>query len=190
MPLRIAAIKIVADMARSRATVGLLLVACAVACAPHAALPGPPLVRPMPAGADWAGVYASPTHGDINLLVTDQRADGGYRTPDGILGKLCGAIDGDQIRFVWREQRKNDYGHRIPWFGRGYLVYSAGAAGRPDELHGQWGLEYSEVGTALMAVKRQGQPPDIWSLRPGSVEETDDDSQYDEFDDDGFDEDQ
>ncbi len=181
-----------AHMARSRAVASLLLViASGMACAPRGAAPTQPMVQPspMPAGADWAGVYTSPTHGDIHLLVTDQRADGMYKRTDGAPGKLWGAIDGNQIHFVWREQRRNDYGHRIQWFGRGYLVYSVGQAGRPDELHGQWGLEYSEVGTALTAVKRRGIAPDIWSLRRGGSDETDDDSEYDELDDDAFDQD-
>lgn len=165
----------------------LIVVASAPACGRGPTAPPLAQPAPLPPGVSWQGVYTSATHGEIHLLVTDGRADAVYRTPEGVLGKWWGAVDGDQIRFVWREQRRNEHGHRIPWFGRGYLVYKPGAGGRPDSLEGEWGLEYSESGQPLNALKRPGLSPDIWTTRVNGEESDEDGDEYEELEDDDFD---
>jgi hypothetical protein len=119
----------------------------------------------MPEGAAWPGVYASEPRGDIHIVVTDRRADGAWRAPDGAYGELWGEITGNEIRYVWRERRRDERGYPIPWFGRGYFVYEPG-----DRIRGEWGLQYDESGERLTAVKRLGTPPDLLAVRSTNAE--------------------
>jgi hypothetical protein len=129
-------------------------------------VPAPPVVEPgpMPAGGEWRGVYASKTHGDLHVLITDGRADGAWRTPDGVYGELWGEVLGNEIRYMWREVRKDAQGRRIAWFGRGYFVYTV-RNGEPDEISGQWGLEWREAGEEWSAVKKPGLQPNLDAVR-------------------------
>jgi hypothetical protein len=150
---------------RRIAFVALLALGAAACSRPFE--PAPPVVEPgpMPQGREWQGVYSSLSHGDLHILVTDQRADAAWRTPDGVYGEFWGAIDGNEVRYVWRESRRNASGNRIPWFGRGYFVYTVPGRERPDELIGEWGLDQREVGERWIAVKRDGKAPDLDGLR-------------------------
>jgi hypothetical protein len=153
-----------------------LIAAVGPACARRAE-PPPPIVppAPMPPGADWQGVYTSGTHGDLHLRITDERADGAWRTPDGVYGKLWGAVQGDQIRYAWSERRRNDRGYRIPWFGRGYFVYRASDTSAPDRITGEFGLDWAEMGERWAAVKIPGVEPDLVAVRAGLGDDGDDD---------------
>jgi len=150
---------------RRAAIIALLALGAAACTRPFE--PAPPVVQPgpMPEGRNWQGVYASRSHGDLHIVVTDRRADAAWRTPAGIYGEFWGAIEGNEIRYMWRESRRNASGFRIPWFGRGYFVYTVQGSERPDELVGEWGLDQSEVGERWVAFKREGQAPDIEGLR-------------------------
>jgi hypothetical protein len=113
----------------------------------------------MPAGATWQGVYVSKTKGELDVVLSDRRADGSWRTPDGIHGSLWGAVDGNTLHYMWSEQRTNERGEPIDWFGRGYFVYRVD--GPTHTITGEWGLDENETGNAWTAVKRIGEKPKL-----------------------------
>jgi hypothetical protein len=112
----------------------------------------------MPSGGTWEGVYVSKSHGVLNVVVSDRRADGVWRTRDGVRGSLWGAVEGNTLRYQWSERRKNARGEPVAWFGRGYFVYRV-VNGKTHLINGEWGLDVNEAGNAWNAVKRLGKKP-------------------------------
>lgn len=114
----------------------------------------------MPAGGTWQGVYVNAVKGELDVVVSGRRADGVWHTPDGVRGSLWGAIDGNALRYMWSEGRKNERGEPIAWFGRGYFVYKVVDL-KTQIIAGEWGLDENEVGNPWKAVKRIGQEPKL-----------------------------
>ena len=53
----------------------------------------------MPAGAEWQGVYYSPTYGYLHLLVDGKTAQGAWRTGGGdAWGEMQGEVDGNVLQ--------------------------------------------------------------------------------------------
>ncbi|HEX4475211.1 MAG TPA: hypothetical protein VH142_09050 [Polyangiaceae bacterium] len=136
----------------------------------------PPHVLPkpsdMPEGAEWSGVYFSPTYGNLHLIKDGATASGKWRTAAGDKwGELSGNVTGDLFTFEWKETTIGMVGPSAMKTGRGYFKFV-----RPpgehvnDEIHGEWGLGTTDYGVSWDAVKQRNAKPDPDSVVPDETQ--------------------
>lgn len=120
----------------------------------------------MPVGGKWAGVYYNQIYGYLHITETGSGMVGRWKTSDGTRwGEMSGTAEGNLIRFEWTEHKMGMVGPTSITKGKGYFVYK-----RPDgdnvddELHGEWGLEDSEVGNTWDCTKQRNMKPDLKSV--------------------------
>jgi hypothetical protein len=124
----------------------------------------------MPPLADWAGVYYSPIFGYLHLVRVKTIVKGRWLRPrKDYWGELSGDVQGNLLRFVWKEHAIGAVGPKATKSGRGYFVYSR-LPGRPvnDTLEGQVGSGKDEVGTEWGAVKQLNVNPSPDSIGPAA----------------------
>jgi hypothetical protein len=118
-------------------------------------------VGPMPAGGSFTGVWFSPQYGEMHIEQSGSTAIGRY-TKDERQGRLQGSVEGDVLRFEWKEKREMVVGRPAESKGHGYFkVYK-----KEDEdtwnLQGEWGTDASETGGGpWTAVKSKARQPDV-----------------------------
>lgn len=116
---------------------------------------------PMPSGEMFTGFYRSQLMGDINMQQTGDAVVADYeydRAQCHVLGHFEGTVEGNLLRFSWRED-KRACGFQTPITGRGYMLYDVSQEGevRRGHLYGEIGLNDSDRGDGqLMAVKVPG----------------------------------
>ena len=121
----------------------------------------------MPPGATWTGVYYSEIYGYLHLIKEGDTVNGRWRTTDGAeWGELTGKVDGNLLRYSWKNHKIGMVGPSASTSGKGYFVYSRPHKGEADEIHGQWGLQDSDSGSKWDCVKQKGMKPNFKSVLP------------------------
>jgi hypothetical protein len=122
----------------------------------------------MPAGGSFTGVWFSPQYGEMHIEQSGATAIGRY-TKDERNGRLQGNVEGDVLRFEWKEHRELIVGRPVETKGHGYFkIYK-----KEDEdtwnLTGEWGTDASETGGGpWTAVKSKSRQPDVTGDGSGS----------------------
>jgi hypothetical protein len=129
-----------------------LLVGCAGASPATANRPPP---GPMPAGANWRGVYQGPYHIALNVWTQGNRASGNWRAVGDREGQFFGTVFGNLLVLNWTERA---VGNAETWSGRGYFVYSVEEAGKPHQIYGEWSMGRNGRSSPWWAVKRAEDP--------------------------------
>jgi hypothetical protein len=144
---------------RSIQLVALVAVALAAACASTGA---PPIqVKSMPEGGSFTGVWFSPQYGEMHVLQSGSSAIGRY-TKDERVGRLQGNIEGDVMRFEWKEQRELIVGRPVTTKGHGYFRIVKDDVENSWKLLGEWGNDDAERGGGpWTAVKSRTRKPEI-----------------------------
>lgn len=126
----------------------------------------------MPVGAEWRGVYYSPTYGSLHLVEEGDNIKGRWRTTGGeAWGELTGKADGNLLRYEWIEHKIGLVGPSATSSGRGYFKYVKPSSGvDPDEIKGEWGLNDAETGNPWTATKQNNVQPNPDSVMPDEVE--------------------
>jgi hypothetical protein len=119
---------------------------------------------PMPEGEQWQGVYFHPVYGYLHLVEEGSNVVGRWkRTDHSHWGELSGTVAGNVFHYQWKEHKIGMVGAAATTKGRGYFVYKVNKEGI-GELHGQFGLNESEVGSDWKSVKQLRMPPDLKSI--------------------------
>jgi len=125
----------------------------------------------MPAGGEWQGVYFSPLYGYLHIVADGKACNGGWRTAAGdAFGELHGEIDGNLLKYEWKERRIGAVGADAVKKGKGYFVYKIPKEGEAHEIKGEWGLGDNEAGNSWQAVKQKNMPPDLKAVQPDEYE--------------------
>jgi hypothetical protein len=130
---------------------------------------------PMPSGETFSGFYRSQLMGDINMQQTGDAVVADYeydRAQCHVLGHLEGTVQGNLLRFAWRED-KRQCGFQTPVTGRGYMLYDVSQEGevRRGHLYGHIGLNDADRGDGeLAAVKVPGRDPVLRSQQSSGGE--------------------
>jgi hypothetical protein len=119
---------------------------------------------PMPEGEQWQGVYFHPVYGHLHLVEEGSNVVGRWkRTDHSHWGELSGTIAGNVFHYQWKEHKIGMVGAASTTKGKGYFVYKVNTEGI-GELHGQFGLNDSEIGSDWKSVKQLRMPPDLKSI--------------------------
>jgi hypothetical protein len=125
----------------------------------------------MPQGGEWQGVYFSPLYGYLHIVTDGKAVNGAWRTAAGdAFGELHGEIDGNVLKYEWKERRIGAVGADAVKKGKGYFVYTIPKEGEAHEIHGEWGLGDDTGGNKWQAVKQKNMPPDLKSVQPDEYE--------------------
>jgi hypothetical protein len=126
----------------------------------------------MPAGGDWSGVYYSPTYGTLHLVKEGASVSGKWRTTSGDKwGELHGEVDGDLLKYEWKETTIGMVGPTATKTGKGYFKYVVPSDPNGEhEIKGEWGLGGSDVGNPWSAIKQRNQRPDPDSVVPDETQ--------------------
>ena len=137
-------------------TLTCLALTSAVSCsATSPAAASRPTPGPMPAGASWRGFYQGPYHLMLNVWTQGRRARGNWRALGDREGAFTGRVQGNLLLIDWSEHAVSG---GEAWSGRGYFVYAAGKAGKPDQIFGEWSMGPSGAANSWWAVKRGADP--------------------------------
>ncbi len=119
---------------------------------------------PMPEGESWQGVYFHPVYGYLHLVEEGSNVVGRWkRTDHSHWGEMSGTTAGNVLHYQWKEHKIGMVGAAATTHGKGYFVYKVNKDGI-GELHGQFGLDNSEVGSDWKNVKQVRMPPDLKSI--------------------------
>lgn len=125
----------------------------------------------MPEKGEWQGVYYSPIYGYLHIVADGSSVNGGWRTAAGdAFGELHGEIDGNLLKYEWKERRIGAVGADAIKKGKGYFVYTIPTEDEAHEIQGEWGLGANEAGNTWKAVKQKNMPPDLKSVQPDEYE--------------------
>lgn len=138
-----------------RALIVLLCGLAACGCGSKPAVDAAPAPGPMPAGSSWRGVYQGPYHIALNIWTQGSQASGNWRAVGDREGEFSGTVFGNLLVLDWNEHAT---GSAERWSGRGYFVYRPGAAGKPAQIYGEWGMGRSDRQSPWWAVKRADEP--------------------------------
>jgi hypothetical protein len=106
----------------------------------------------MPEGGAWQGRWFSVQYGDMTMCQTGSQIVGTYEK-DSRTGTFQGTVQGDLLRFQWREEREMVVGRPNVNEGRGYFQYIVG----DDSDHyavGEWGFDNAELGGGPWRARR------------------------------------
>ena len=117
----------------------------------------------MPAGESWVGVYYNPVYGYLHMVEQDGNVVGRWkRTDSSHWGELTGTVEGNVMRFTWKEHQYGAIGPNSDVKGTGVFVYKTAEAA--PELDGQYALEDSDSVGAWHCVKQLNTKPDLNSI--------------------------
>jgi hypothetical protein len=126
----------------------------------------------MPADGKWRGVYYSQLYGHLHLVADGTAVSGKWRTAAGDKwGEMNGRVEGDLLRYTWKEHRIGMFGPNATSEGNGYFRYVVPKDENADhEIHGEWGLGDSDAGNPWDAIKQRNMDPDPDSVMPDEAE--------------------
>lgn len=140
---------------RPRLVLGLALALAGVSgCGGVSRTAAAPEPGPMPANAQWQGVYQGPYHIQLQIQTKGNQATGTWRAVGGREGEFSGTVSGNLLVLDYTER---DLASSEARSGRGYFVYRAGKGGA-DEISGEWGLGSGGARDAWWAIKRSTEP--------------------------------
>lgn len=149
---------------------GLLSAAALPACGGEEKVVNKAQLKPgsMPPEGKWRGVYYSPLYGFLHIISDGSSVSGTWRTAAGDKwGEMNGKVEGDLMRFTWKEHRIGMFGPNATTEGNGYFRYIVPEAENADhELQGEWGLGDSDSGNPWKAIKQRNVEPDLESVLP------------------------
>jgi len=115
---------------------------------------------PMPSGGSFTGVWFSPQYGRMDMVQNGSSVIGRY-VKDERKGDIQGTVEGNVLRFEWRERRELVSGRPTITRGRGYFRYAIDANGE-HKIVGEWGHDDDEVGGGPWnAVKSRRLQPNL-----------------------------
>lgn len=142
-----------------RLMIALAAVALVAACASKG--PPPIQIKSMPEGGSFTGVWFSPQYGEMHVLQSGSSAIGRY-TKDERVGRIQGNIEGDVMRFEWKENRELIVGRPVQTKGHGYFRIVHDDVEKSWKLVGEWGNDAAERGGGpWTAVKSRTRKPEI-----------------------------
>jgi hypothetical protein len=125
----------------------------------------------MPDGGEWRGVYYNQLYGMLHITESGGAVQGAWRTEAGDKwGELYGEVEGDLLRYSWKEHKIGIVGPSATSEGKGFFQYTVPDPTQPHIIKGQWGLGEVEVGHTWEALKQLNQEPDPKSVRPDELE--------------------
>lgn len=125
----------------------------------------------MPDGGEWEGVYYSQTYGFLHITEKNGSVTGAWRTVSGDKwGELFGEVEGDVLRYSWKEHKIGMIGPNATVEGKGFFRYTVPDSGEAHEIQGQWGLGEHNAGHTWAALKQNNMEPDPKSVRPDELE--------------------
>lgn len=125
----------------------------------------------LPEGGEWNGVYYSTQFGYLHLVSDNRTANGAWRTAAGdAWGELSGEIEGDLLKYEWKERKIGAIGADATKSGRGYFRYTIPSPDEPHKIVGEWGLDKSDAGNPWEAVKQIRMEPKPESVKPDEIE--------------------
>ncbi len=125
----------------------------------------------MPPEGEWEGVYYSQTYGMLHLTKQGTTITGAWRTTAGDKwGELFGEVDGDVLRYSWKEHKIGQIGPNATTEGKGYFRYTVPKGNEAHEIQGEWGLGDDNAGNSWNALKQKNMEPDPKSVRPDELE--------------------
>jgi hypothetical protein len=131
-----------------------------------------PKAGDMPEGAEWTGVYYSPTYGNLHMVKEGSAVSGAWRNAAGDKwGLLHGEVTGNLLHYEWEETTIGMVGPSAKKKGRGYFQYVRPKGDNVnDEIHGEWGLGNEVTGVVWTAIKQRNAKPDLKSVVPDEAE--------------------
>jgi hypothetical protein len=125
----------------------------------------------MPDGGEWRGVYYNQLYGMLHITESGGAIQGAWRTEAGDKwGELYGEVEGDLLRYTWKEHKIGIVGPNATSEGKGFFQYTVPDPTQAHVIKGQWGLGEVEVGHTWEALKQLNQEPDPKSVRPDELE--------------------
>ena len=119
------------------------------------------VIKPMPTGGSFTGVWFSPQYGEMHVLQHGSSATGRF-TKDERVGRIQGGIEGDIMRFEWTEQRELIVGRPVQTRGHGYFRLIKDDAEDTWKLIGEWGNDAEERGGGpWTAVRSKTRKPNL-----------------------------
>lgn len=108
---------------------------------------GPPPItaRSMPEGGTFTGVWHSPQYGEMHLRQNGAAVIGRY-SKDERSGRIQGSVQGDLMRFEWKEKKELISGRAVTTKGHGYFRVMHDEAENTWKLLGEWGNDAAERG--------------------------------------------
>jgi hypothetical protein len=174
---------------RTLPRVGLLIalvapVPCIAACGggTQTEVKAVPKAGDMPEGAEWTGVYFSPTYGHLHMVKEGSAVSAKWRNAAGDKwGALHGEVTGNLLHYEWEETTIGMVGPSAKKTGRGYFQYVRPKGDNVnDEIHGEWGLGHETTGVTWTAVKQRNAKPDPDSVVPDETQKINEGGGWDE----------
>ncbi len=108
---------------------------------------GPPPVtaKSMPSGGTFTGVWHSPQYGEMHMRQNGSAVIGRY-SKDERSGRLQGSVQGDLMRFEWKEKKELISGRAVTTKGHGYFRIVHDDVEDNWKLLGEWGNDAAERG--------------------------------------------
>jgi hypothetical protein len=126
----------------------------------------------MAEGEAWTGVYYNPVYGNLHIVEKDGNVAGRWsRTDSSQWGELSGTVQGNVLRFTWKEHKRGLVGPSAETHGSGLFVYKPGQ-NKIAELEGQYALDgASDVGDwhCVKQVNVKADPDSIQGENPTEV---------------------
>jgi hypothetical protein len=142
--------------------VGLVSLAGLVGCGNGGAPKFPVVAGQMPAGQAWEGVYYNPVYGYLHMIEQGGSIVGRWKRTDGShWGELNGTVEGNVLRFTWKEHSIGTIGPSGESRGTGVFAYKLPKDSDIAELDGQYALDDSDSVGQWHCVKQNNVKPDL-----------------------------
>jgi hypothetical protein len=108
---------------------------------------GPPPItaKSMPEGGSFTGVWHSPQYGEMHMRQNGSAVVGKY-SKDERTGRVQGSVQGDIMRFEWKEKKELISGRSVTTKGHGYFRIVHDDVEGTWKLIGEWGNDAAERG--------------------------------------------
>ncbi len=139
---------------------GLALGACGASAAKF-----PVTVSQMPSGQTWDGVYYNPVYGYLHMVEQGGNIVGRWkRTDSSHWGELSGTVEGNVLRFTWKEHGIGTIGPSGETHGSGVFAYRLPKDSDIAELDGQYAVDDSDSVGQWHCVKQNNVKADLNSI--------------------------
>src|SRR5690606_25259295 len=89
----------------------------------------------MPDGGEWRGVYYNPLYGMLHITESGGAIQGAWRTEAGDKwGELYGEVEGNLLKYSWKEHKIGIVGANATSEGKGYFIYTVPNPGEPHVI--------------------------------------------------------
>ena len=124
-------------------------------------------VGTMPDGGSFQGVYFSPQYGEMHMVQNGNAVVGKYKK-DERSGSIQGEVEGDVMRFEWKELKAMVSNRPQESTGHGYFRYMVDPSTGDHVIKGRWGLADNDTnGGEWNAYKSKTREPDLEAFGGG-----------------------